>query len=216
MTELASNPAPRPRGRPAKVKPLPKGDEVFAEAAPTRATRQPTRQNTREMTRENIRPGAVVVRGRDGEILTRRRTAVSDPYEVQHLAPPGWRYQWNTFVVLGQLQHNVVQAMAENGWRPVPIERHPGVFGPLGATGDIIRDESRLEERPVELDDEAKAEEVQRAKEQVSNQNQALKLEIAKKVPAGFSADNPRAAPKVGMSIDRGEDIPLPIMPREA
>jgi hypothetical protein len=193
-------------------------DDVRAEAAPTRMTRQPTRESTREMPRDTLRPGAVVVRGRDGEILTRRRTSVSDPYEVQHLAPAGWQYQWNTFVVLGQLQHNLVQGMAENGWRPVPIERHPGVFGPLGAKGDIVRDESRLEERPMELDAEARAEDIQRAKDQVRNQNEALKLQVAQKVPeaAGFTAANPRASRGASMSIDDGHDIPVPKMPREA
>ena len=218
MTELATA-APRPRGRPAKVKPpQPMDDGVYAEEAPTRMARQPTRQSTREMPRDNLRPGAVVVKGRDGEILTRHRTSVSDPYEVQHLAPAGWTYQWNTFVVLGQLQHNIVQAMAENGWRPVPIERHPGVFGPLGATGDIIRDESRLEERPIELNEEAKAEDIQRARDQVRNQNEALKLQVAQKVPeaAGFSAANPRASRGASMSIDDGHDIPVPKMPRES
>jgi hypothetical protein len=225
MTELAPNPTPakrgRPRGSPAKVKPMQIDDNVHgvhSEAAPARMTRQPTRENTREMPREVSRPGAAVVRGREGEVLTRRRTSVSDPYEVQHLAPAGWRYQWNTFVVLGQLQHNLVQTMAENGWRAVPIERHPGVFGPLGAKGDIIRDESRLEERPVELDNEAKAEDIQRARDQVRNQNEALKLQVAQKVPtaAGFSGENPRASRGASMSIDDGHDIPVPKMPREA
>src|SRR5882672_2250674 len=76
---------------------------------------------TRAATREPLRNGEWL--GRDGEVLSRRRTHVSDPYQIpQELMDADWDLQWNTVTVVGS--NEVVLAienmMFDNGWRPVP------------------------------------------------------------------------------------------------
>ena len=131
----------------------------------------PVRRATRQQTREPVReaPGDKVFYGRNGEQLTRVRSNGSDPYDVpQHLIPKGWTYQWNTVTVYNDtnITRRMTNQMYNNGWRPVPAERHDGIFMPIGAKGEILLDGLRLEERPKHMSDEARAEDVAVAKHQ--------------------------------------------------
>src|SRR5215469_2284972 len=104
------------------------------------ATRGSGRDEAREPERES-RDGELVV-GRNGEVLTRKRKGGADPYHIPpELIPKGWTYQWNAISVVGNTDVVLDQAngMYENGWRPVPAERHPGMFIPRGKIGDIVR-----------------------------------------------------------------------------
>ncbi len=135
--------------------------------------------------------GKAMVRGRDGEWLTRKRPVSTDLFHIPNeIVPPGFSYQWNVMDVLGQQQTAAQLAMAENGWRPVPAGRHKGMFMPAdySENGPILRDGLRLEERPIELTREAQAEERMKADRLMRDQQEQLGL--SQKMPDGFSRDN--------------------------
>ena len=173
----------------------------------------PAREASRDIARENARPGAEVAVGRDGERLTRRRIATGDKLHVPpNEIPRGWDYQWNAVTVLNQNVREVQGdlEMYENGWRPVPASRHPGRWTPYGFEGAIIIDGLRLEERPKSLSEEARAEDTARAKAQVRDRTDALKMTQAQLPGARVAQERNRAG---GVNIDfndRGADIPRP------
>jgi hypothetical protein len=66
----------------------------------------------------------------------------SDPFEIDaELIPLGMSYQWNPITPDGL-------RVEQEGWKPVPYSRHPGVFAPWGMSGFITRDGLALEEKP--------------------------------------------------------------------
>lgn len=153
--------------------------------------------------------GRVVVQGRNGEMLTRKRTSSSDIFHIPpNIIPEGTDYQWNCFEVLGRPETANVLVMRENGWRPVPAGRHVGMFMPEGypADGEITREGQRLEERPMALTLEAKAEERAKATGLMSDSKEQLGL--VQKLPPSFasSQDNPtlRRMEKAGTSRSVG------------
>jgi hypothetical protein len=193
-------------------------DGVAVQAAPARPSPRSTapRQTAqREPTREPTRKGQVL--GRNGEVLSRKRTSVGDIFHIpKELIPDGWSYQWAAVSVVGNteilLDQNLM--MAENGWRPVPASRYPGRFMPEG-TGDkpIVRGGQMLMERPKALSDEARAEDIRNAKQLISDRNDALKLSGVKQaMPDGFEMNQRYRGTggNIKMSIDRGLDIPSP------
>ena len=176
----------------------------------TKAGRQ-TRGRTREATRT-----PTVIRGRDGEVLSRTRSGTADPFDIPaDLIPPGWDYQWNVVTVTGNSDVCLDQGMGmyENGWRAVPAERHPGRFVARGTKGEIIRGGQRLEERPMQLTIDAKAEDVRNARQLLSDRNDSLKLSgVSKAMPDGFEMNSRRRGTggNIRMSIDPALDVDAP------
>jgi len=80
--------------------------------------------------------------------------------------------------------------MLENGWRNVPAGRHKGMFMPEGTADDapIVRDGLVLQERPIELTLEARAEEHAKAGGLMTDSQQQLGL--TQKMPDGFDRNN--------------------------
>jgi len=206
----------KPQKRVAAARP-----EVRAEAPVTRNSPRPApprAESARDSAREPVRRNARIAIGRDGEELTRRRLTVGDSFEVpKNEVPAGWTYQWNTVTVLNQNLKEIEKGnllMHENGWRPVPASRHPGRWAPVGYEGSIIIDGLRLEERPESLTAWAQQEDEARAKAQVRDRTDALRL-TQKGLPGAREALNPGrpAGPQMGMrmSIDPGLDIPHPV-----
>lgn len=195
------------RAKPAAAAP----QQTTARAASQRApTREAARQPARDLSRHATRPGAVVVTGRDGEVLTRRRTTVGDKYHVpMNEVPQGWDYQWNPVTVLNKEMVSEQVMMYENGWRPVPAKRHPGRWFNPDHEGAIIVDGLRLEERPHALNVDAHQEDVMRAKSQVRDQTDALRL-TQKQLPGSAEARGRNESLRMGMrmDIDPGFDIP--------
>ena len=193
-------------------------DEVIQ--TPRRRGRPPGsgRRPTREAAREPTQPAQFL--DRDGKPLTRRRQAGIDQFEIpKELVPKGWSYQWNTVTVYNREDLVVGQAMQmyENGWRPVPAERHPGRFVPIGKKGDIIRDGMRLEERPLSMTQEAAREEEMAARRQMRDRDESLmggKAGLTRNMPEGSM--DPRYRGTGGhlrMNIDPALDIPAPSLP---
>lgn len=217
QTKVTGNKAGKKKGsgRPPTV---PRAAEMARAEAPVRRNSPrpaPDREPTREMARENPRPGAVVVVSRTGERLTRRRIGTGDKFDVPlNERPRGWDYQWNPVTVLGQKIGEIVEQgdlqMMENGWRPVPASRHPGRWTPPGYEGSIVMEGLRLEERPMELSLEAKAEDEARAKAQVRDRTDALRL-TQQNLPGAKVAKQRGQAGGMKMDFsDDGHDIPRP------
>lgn len=184
--------------------------EVVSRRRPGR----PARNVAAEAEPRARRSGRVEVEGHDGVILSRKRSGNTDPYAIPpHVIPTGWDYQWNTYTVAGQEAVDSQILMAENGWRPVPAERHAGMFMPEGYKGVILRGGLRLEERPIQLTQEARQEEYEKAVGQVNDQNAQLFGE--KNFGRGFEkrsfAGRSRAEGEgVRQSIDVAADAPRP------
>jgi hypothetical protein len=192
---------------PARVAPIPDRG----------ATRAPVREAPHEPVHEPQRENGVVM-GRDGEVLSRNRKAMGDMFEIPaNIVPAGWSYQWNLNSVMGNTDIVLDQGlvMAENGWRPVPAERHPGRFMPAGHKGHILRGGMRLEERPEILTQEALEEERAKALRQVSDRDESLmgrKANVTGAMQGGFEMNRRYrgTGADVKMNIERPMDIPRP------
>jgi hypothetical protein len=167
--------------------------------------------------RTPLRDGEVV--GRNGEVLSRKRTVSGDIFDVPNeLIPKGWEYQWCAVTVVGNTEILMDQnlMLAENGWRPVPSSRHAGRFMPPNHQGSIIRGGQMLMERPKSLCDEARAEDVRLARQLISDRNESLKLSgVRKNMGDGFEM-GPKyrgTGGDIRMSIDRALDAPKPSHP---
>lgn len=191
-------------------------DDVQA-AAPQRAAvrRSPRQSAPRDPGRDPTRSEAVVV-GRDGEVLSRKRTATGDIFAIPaDMIEPGWEFQWCAVTVVGNseilLDQNLM--MAENGWRPVPADRFPGRFMPANHKGSIVRGGQMLMERPKVLCDQARSEDIRAARQLISDRNESLKLTGVKKNMAdGFEMGRRYRGTggDVRLSIDPALDIPAP------
>lgn len=196
---------------------LPIDEGAIAAPVQRRATaRQPNRETPRDVSRQPSRSGRVVVEGHNGEILSRKRTGGIDPFYIDPaIIPKGWEYQWNAISVTGNAEILADQnlQMAENGWRAVPSDRHPGRFMPAGHVGSIIRGGQRLDERPRALSDEARAEDLKAAGQLISDRNEALQLTSMRgKMPDGFEMNRnyKGTGGRVSISIDHATDAPRP------
>ncbi len=186
-------------------------DEAHA-APPLRRNnpRPPPRAQHREMAREPSRSASSVVVGRNGEELRRMRPDAGGDIFERVKPPPGWDFQWNAITAVNKELTEIHQGMAvdmyENGWRPVPASRFPGVYTPPGYEGAIIVKGMRLEERPKSLSDEARREDEMRAKAQLRDQTDSLRL-TQSKLP-GANAGRARQVSGMRMEIDKTFELP--------
>ena len=200
----------KPPGRHKTPGPSMTPDPVHA-APPIRRNnpRPPPRPQHREMAREPARAQSSVL-GRNGEVLERRRPQNSTDIFDRVQAPTGWSYQWNAVTAvnkeLSEIHTGAIVDLYENGWRPVPASRHPGVWTPPGYEGAIIVQGQRLEERPIELTIQAKREDEARAKAQLRDQTDSLKL-TQSKLP-GANAGRARQVSGMRMEIDKSFELP--------
>lgn len=198
-------------GRAQRAAGLASDVEASATTAPTPTS---ARQATRQTTREPMREGRAQVRGRDGEVLTRKRTGVGDPFHVPpELLEAGYEMQWIAVSVVGNtevvMDHNL--QMLENGWRPVQAGRFPGRFMPAGFTGHIVRGGQGLYERPTILCEEARQEDIANARRLVSDRNESLKLSGVKdQLGPGFEMGRRYRGTggDIRLSIDQALDVP--------
>jgi hypothetical protein len=173
-----------------------------------------SRPQSREAARSGSRSGEVL--GRNGEVLSRKRTLSGDIFAIPaELIPAGWEYQWAAVSIVGNTEILMDQNLmfAENGWRPVPADRYPGRFMPAGAKGNITRGGQMLMERPSQLCDEARAEDNRNARQLISDRNASLKLSTVKTDMApGFEVGKRYRGTggDIRMSIDPALDVAQP------
>jgi hypothetical protein len=202
-----------PQSEPYEPEGMPIDHGLSVSAPPQRQIRRNPRQaQGRDLPREPVRSDAVV-RGREGEILTRKRVSGTDPFHIDPKEiPRGWDYQWNAVTVWGnkEVLLTVGNEMYQNGWRPVPAERHPGKFTPAGQKGEIIFRGMRLEERPLSMTIQAREEDQAAAMAQMRDRDESLMGHKAGLRKAAQAMGVPLAKGQLSMSIDRALDIPAP------
>lgn len=112
--------------------------------------------------------------GRSGPIRERKRKGgqLNDPFRVDKI-PDGMSYEWKRVTVYGKGDPSYDILMREQGWDPVESARHPELVV-AGHVGPIIRDGLMLMERPMELTEEAKAEDRLAARSAVTAKKQQL------------------------------------------
>jgi hypothetical protein len=105
--------------------------------------------------------GRVIVIGRDGKPISRiGESGGADPYDIpKNEIPKGWGYQWCAETVYNAPQSAAMMDFKQKQWTPVPQDRHPTI--PVRQGGLILM------ERPQLLTDEARNEEVAKAKLQL-------------------------------------------------
>jgi hypothetical protein len=138
------------------------------------------------------------VRGRNGEILVRnnRYNEGGDQFDVpEQLREKGWSLQWVRESCHGKPDPQNVHNHMENGWRPVPSNRWPGVFHPKDHQGAIAREGMVLMERPDSLTQQAVEDGIRAARSQRSRQSAAFKgvdklLDETAGSRAGFEASD--------------------------
>lgn len=190
-------------------------EKVSAQAAAAGPVRRKSR--LREPAHEPLRTARtsnkVEVLGRNGELLSRRRTQTGDIFDIPpKIVPEGWEYQWCAVSVTGNAEILLDQNLmfAENGWRSVPADRHPGRYMPVGHKGGIVRGGQLLMERPKALCDEARFDDVQAAKQLISDRNDSLKLHgVRKQMGDGFEMSGKYRGTGGGirMQIDKSLDV---------
>jgi len=118
--------------------------------------------------------------------------------------PDGWTYEWKRRLLLGAEDPAYQVALARAGWEPVPAYRHPNMM-PTGYKGATIeRKGAILMERPKEINDEARAIELRRARAQVRQKEEQLNS-----APQGqFGRDN-KGNPLVNVKRSY-EALPIP------
>lgn len=98
------------------------------------------------------------------------------PQEVRDdMAARGVTFEWKAETVTGQPNNNHMLRMREQGFDPVESSRYPQLVVE-GHSGPIRRDGLILMERPVELYEEAKADDRRAAKAAISTKEQQLGL----------------------------------------
>lgn len=176
------------------------------------------RGRPRNAVREPVRNGPREFVGRDGEVLTRTRKSGLDPFHVPaNFPPPGWEYQWCAVAAVGNKEVVRTQNIEffQNGWRPVPANRHDGFFLPKGELGPVIVRDQMLMERPTEMCEDARNEDKRNAIQQMRDRDQSLmggKANLqgvaTQGIPVMGTGD--RRGTAVRMAIDPALDIPMP------
>jgi hypothetical protein len=94
------------------------------------------------------------------------------------LIPQGMSYEWKRCTLYGQEDTEHLVDLEQNGWEPVPSERHPELSGRRAVAGSKnVRGGLMLMERPIEITDEARDLDTFAARHQVAAQVQRLGLE---------------------------------------
>jgi hypothetical protein len=144
----------------------------------------------------NIRENQVKRRVRSGD----------DRFQIPaHLKQPGTSYEWKTEEVIGASDPAYMSGLIENGWENVQLSEMP-YFGREGESGAVRRGGQVLMKRPIELTKEARQEDFQIARQQVSNNtakmtgtNPAAGMPISSSSRVGVKYDLPSADEDVGI-----------------
>lgn len=146
---------------------------------------------------------------RDGREVSLKFSGDEDRYNLASMGvypPDGWTYEWKTKTIKNWewIDHQV--ELYQNGWTPVPAERHDGRIMPLGHTGNIERGGMILMERDARLTAQARRADKRKADEPVRDSRQMAGL-MSRSVP-GVSPDsmdfgNSAAQQASGVRIER-------------
>lgn len=164
----------------------------------------------REMLSETARPDMrAPMRAEDSRALAEKRAAEIrghigeldegiDEFAAPE-APDGWVYNWKRHTVHNMPDPSYASALARRGWEPVPAARHPEMVPSNEIGGAILRKGNMLMMRPKVINDEAKAAELRKARNEVRQKE----LQLGAARPGEFE----RKAPSIKRQF---EPIPVP------
>lgn len=119
-------------------------------------------------------------------------------------APEGWTYEWKAKAILGQVNHAHMTELYRQGWEEVPTHRHPEEMPFQGNHPIIERKGMVLMQRPSVIVEEARYQQMLKARNQVK-----FKEEQLKGPPEGGLGhrDHAQVKPKISKGY---EPIPVP------
>lgn len=91
-----------------------------------------------------------------------------------NIVPDGWSYEWKRLEIFGKQDPAYQVSLARSGWDAVPSERHPEMMPQNWKGGTIEREGMILMERPTEITDMVKANDLRRARNQVRQKEEQL------------------------------------------
>lgn len=109
---------------------------------------------------------------------------------ARHL--PGRSVEWKRHSLLGQEDPFYALNLKSVGWEPVQAYQFPGLM-PIGYKGPIIRDGMMLYERPQELTDEARREQLEAAFDVIRTTERRLGMAG----PGEMTRDHPDVQPRI-------------------
>ena len=185
--------APEGRNRPVRA---PENRGLFGPSGPpeTESPRPDMRAAMREDdSRARAAKRAAEIRGHIGEL-----DEGVDEFDAPP-APEGWVYNWKRETVHNQPDPSYSAALMRRGWEPVPASRHSDMVSMAERDGPVRRKGMILMERPKTINDEAKAAELVKARNEVRQKE----IQLGSARPGEFERKPP--------SIKRQfEPIPVP------
>jgi hypothetical protein len=193
--ENSASEAPRRRGRRPMQRVKPKSLETEVASPIERPALRPALRDDDPRVRAARR--AAEIRGHIGSMDEGIDEFAAPP------APDGWTYEWKRHTIMNMEDPTYQTHLRRVGWEPVPASRYPEMM-PVGA-GDsaIMRKGMILMERPKEITDEVRQNEMRRARSQVKVKEQQLSNS-----PDGqFTRDHEQTKPRIKKSF---EAMPIP------
>lgn len=127
-------------------------------------------------------------------------------YIPASIIPDGWTYEWKRHTIYNQEDPAYTVQLAREGWEAVPVDRdatHRAMMPANWTKGTIERKGMILMERPMDITEEMRSIELQRARNQVRVKEQQLAA-----TPDGtLTRNDPRVAPKIKKGY---EAMPIP------
>lgn len=181
----------------AAVEAAPESQEEAVEAAMPRRSQHTARSQEREAEHAPAH----------GEKRRTRRRKLSDTghenifYIPVEEIPEGLSYEFKRWSVKGQEDPFYIASMREQGWEPVDPKRHPTWVPPGYNQPYIIKGDQILMERPMELTEEARAEQRQLAKRQVREAEQRLGLTPRDTATRDHAQVRPQVVKEIGRMV---------------
>ena len=170
-------------------------------------TRDEDQADAQRMPDREVKRNPNEIRTRSGRVMNGLMfTGSEDRFAFDRsIVPQGWTYEWKTKTIKNWEWQDHQVMLYQNGWEPVPAERHDGVFMPRGHKGTIERGGMILMERPIELTIMARKVEKRAADEPVIGSRSMAGL-MAKHVPGAqdvIDFNTAEARSKTGVRVER-------------
>lgn len=176
-----AEPAKKPRGRPRKERVITR-PEIRAEP----------RAEIRSASPQDAAKRAAEIMGHISNMVPGNDEFVAPP------PPVGWSYEWKRFTTFNQEDPSYQTQLAQTGWEPVPLSRHPEMM-PAGHKGNVIlRKGNMLMQRPAVITQRFKDMELRAARQQV----RAKEEQLGATPPGTLTRDHAKAQPKINKSYE--------------
>jgi len=152
-----------------------------------------------ESSRDRAARRAAELRGHIGNM----DQGTDDFFVPPEYIPDGWSYEWKRKTNVGMEDPAYQVSLARMGWEPVPASRHPSMMPESNKYLIIERKGMVLMERPLEITEEAREIERQRARNQIRQKE----AQLASAPDGTLTRDHAQVKPKISKSY---APIPIP------